>query len=88
MIQIQTVYDIKNYTIIIKNHQLITTNFQIEAVAAFIGSYELFNIEYPAKVRTMLEVLIGLSFRKKTFSFLLAVKRFFNEDKLNGHGSL
>ena len=68
MIQIQTVHDIKNYTVIIENHPLIITNSQIEAVAALIGSYELFNIEYPAKVRTTLEVLIGLSFRKRSFS--------------------
>ena len=88
MIQIQTVNDIKNYTIIIENHPLITTNSEIEAVAALMGSYDSFNIEYPAKVRTTLEVLIGLSFRKRSFSLSLAAKRFFNEDKLNGHGSL
>ena len=88
MIQIQTVNDIKNYTIIIENHPLITTNSQIEAVAALIGSYELFNIEYPAKVRTTLEVLSGLSFLKGSFSLSLTAKRFFNEHKLNGHGSL
>ena len=88
MIQIQTEHDIKNYTIIIEYHPFITTNSQIEAVAALIGSYEPFNIEYPAKVRATLEVLNGLSFRKRSFSLSLAAKRFFNEHKLNGHGSL
>ena len=88
MIQIQTVHDIKNYTIIIEYHPLITTNPPIEAVAALIGSYELFNIEYPAKVRETLEVLNGLSIRKRFFSLALAAKRFFNEHRLNGHGSL
>ena len=68
--QIQTEHDIKNYTIIIE------TNSQIEAVAALIGSYELFNIEYSAKVRATLEVLNGLSFRKRSFSLSLAAKRF------------
>ena len=62
MIQIQTGHDIKNYTITIEYNPLITTNSQIEAVAALIGSYELFNIEYSAKVRATLEVLKDISF--------------------------
>ena len=88
MIQIQTEHDIKNYTIIIEYHPLITNNFQIEAVAPLIGSYELFNIEYPTKVRATLKVSNGLSFRTRSFSLSLVAKRFFNEHKLNGHGSL
>jgi hypothetical protein len=83
MIQIQTVENIKKYSIVIECNTIITTNSQAEAIAVLIGSYEIFNIEYPAKVRTTLEVLNGLSFKKRSFSLSLAAKRFLNEHKLN-----
>ena len=54
MTQIQTGHDTKNYIIIIEYHPL-------------IGSYELFNIEYPAKARVTLEVLNGYHFEKDPF---------------------
>ncbi len=85
MIQIQTIKNIKNYSIVIEYNTLITTNSQAEAMAALIGSYEIFNIEYPAKVRATLEVLNGLSFKKRSFSLSLAAKRFLNEHKFNNH---
>jgi hypothetical protein len=77
MIQIQTIKNIKNYSVIIEYNTIITTNSQVEAIAVLIGSYEIFDIEYPAKVRTTLEVLNVLSFKKRTFSLSLAAKRFF-----------
>jgi len=83
MIQIQTDKNIKNYSIVIEYNTIVMTNSQVEAIAVLIGSYEIFNIEYPAKVRTTLEVLNGLSFKKRSFSLSLAAKRFLNEHKLN-----
>ncbi len=83
MIQIQTVENIKKYSIVMEYNTIITTNSQAEAIVVLIGSYEIFNIEYPAKLRATLEVLNGLSFKKRSFSFSLAAKRFFNEYKLN-----
>ncbi|CAF3791531.1 unnamed protein product [Rotaria sp. Silwood1] len=55
MIQIQKVNDTTNYSIVIEYNQLITTNSQAEAMAVLIGSYEIFNIEYPTKIRATLE---------------------------------
>jgi len=72
--------EIKKYSIVIEYNTITTTNSQAEAIAVLIGSYEIFNIEYPAKLRATLEVLNGL-FKKR--SFPLAAKRFFNEYKLN-----
>ncbi|CAF4664194.1 unnamed protein product, partial [Rotaria sp. Silwood2] len=57
MIQIQTVQNIKNYSIVIECNSIITTNSQAEAIAVLIGSYEIFNVEYPPKIRETLEVL-------------------------------
>jgi hypothetical protein len=48
-----------------------------------IGFYEVFNVEYPTKIRATLEVLNGLSFKKRSFFSAVAAKRFFNEYKLN-----
>ncbi|CAF1316320.1 unnamed protein product [Rotaria sordida] len=83
MIQIQKVNDTTNYSIVIEYNQLITTNSQAEAMAILIGSYEIFNIEYPTKIRATLEVLNGLSFKRRSFFLSVAAKRFFNEYKLN-----
>jgi hypothetical protein len=83
MIQIQTENNVKNYSIVIEYNTIITTKSQVEAIAVLIGSYEVFNIEYPAKVRTTLVVLNGLAFKKRSFSLSLAAKRFLNEHKLN-----
>ncbi|CAF3973546.1 unnamed protein product [Rotaria magnacalcarata] len=83
IIQIQTAKNIKNYSIVIEYNTIITTNSQAEAISILIGSYEIFNIEYPTKVRATLEVLNGLSFKKRSFSLSLAAKRFLNEHKLN-----
>ncbi|CAF3311023.1 unnamed protein product [Rotaria socialis] len=83
IIQIQTAKNIKNYSIFIEYNTIITTNSQAEAISILIGSYEIFNIEYPTKVRATLEVLNGLSFKKRSFSLSLAAKRFLNEHKLN-----
>ncbi|CAF5086005.1 unnamed protein product, partial [Rotaria sp. Silwood1] len=82
-IQIQTVQNIKNYSIVIENNSIITTNSQAEAIAVLIGSYEIFNIEYPPKIQATLEVLDDLSFKKRSFSLSLAAKRFLNEYNLN-----
>ncbi|CAF2819414.1 unnamed protein product [Rotaria sp. Silwood2] len=76
MIQIQTVQNIKNYSIVIEYNSIITTNSQAEAIAVLIGSYEIFNVEYPPKIRATLEVLNGLSFKKRSFSLSLAEKDF------------
>lgn len=81
-------HNVKNYTIVIEYDPIITTHSQIEAIALLIGSYEIFNIEYPSKLRATLEVLNGLSFKKRSFSLSLAAKRFFNEYKLGTHMSL
>ncbi|CAF3956338.1 unnamed protein product, partial [Rotaria sp. Silwood1] len=83
MIQIQKVQNIKNYSIVIENNSIITTNSQAEAIAVLIGSYEIFNIEYPPKIQATLEVLNDLSFKKLSLSLSLAAKRFLNEYKLN-----
>ncbi|CAF3844233.1 unnamed protein product, partial [Adineta steineri] len=64
-IQVQSIDKIKDYAVIIEYNRLISTNSQVETVAALIGSYEIFNIEYPLKVRATLEVLNGLSFAAK-----------------------
>jgi len=50
MIQIQTFNNTKTYSIVIEYNTLITTNSQVEAIAVLIGSYEIFNVEYPTKV--------------------------------------
>ena len=81
-------HNVKSYTIAIEYDPVITTSSQAEAIAVLIGSYEVFNIEYPAKVRATLEVLNGLSFKKRSFSLSLAAKRFFNEHKLGMYTSL
>ncbi len=65
MIQVQSIDKIKGYAVIIEYNRLISTNSQVEAMAALIGSYEIFNIEYPLKVHATLEVLNGLLFKKK-----------------------
>ncbi|CAF4846300.1 unnamed protein product [Rotaria sp. Silwood1] len=83
MIQIQKVQNIKNYSIVIEYNSIITTNSQAEAIAVLIGSYEIFNIEYPPKIQATLEVLNDLSFKKLSLSLSLAAKRFLNEYKLN-----
>jgi hypothetical protein len=83
MIQIQTVKNIKNYSIVIEYNTIIKTNSQADAIAVLIGSYEIFNIEYPANVRATLLVLSGLSFKKRSFSVSLSAKRFLNEHKFN-----
>ncbi|CAF5120747.1 unnamed protein product, partial [Rotaria sp. Silwood1] len=80
MIQIQSIDKFKDYAIIIEYNRLISTNSQVEAMAILIGSYEIFYIEYPSKIRATLEVLNGLSFTKRSFCVSLAAKRF-----LNGH---
>lgn len=74
MIRTEADHNVKCYKIIIEYHPFVTVNSQIEAIAILIGSYELFNIEYPAKIRTTLEVLNCLSFRKRSFSLSLAAK--------------
>lgn len=88
MIRTEVDHNVKSYTIIIEYHPFIKTNSQVEAIAILIGSYEIFNIEYPTKIRATLEVLNGLSFRKRSFSLSLAAKRFFNEHRLNGCESI
>ncbi|CAF3873487.1 unnamed protein product, partial [Rotaria sp. Silwood1] len=80
MIQVQSIDKVKDYAIIIEYNRLISTNSQVEAMAILIGSYEIFYIEYPSKIRATLEVLNGLSFTKRSFCVSLAAKRF-----LNGH---
>ncbi|CAF1332359.1 unnamed protein product [Rotaria sordida] len=85
IIQIQTINNIKNYSIVIEYNILITTSSQIEAMAILIESYEIFNIEYLAKIRATLEVMNGLLFKKRSFFLSLAAKRFINEYKLNNH---
>lgn len=85
MIQTQTIQGKKSYSIVIEYNTIVTTNSQVEALAVLIGSYEIFNIEYPTKLRATLEVLNGLSFKKRSFSLSLAAKRFLNEHKLNCH---
>ncbi len=85
MIQIQTFNNTKTYSIVIEYNTLITTNSQVEAIAVLIGSYEIFNIEYPTKVRATLGVLNGLFFKKRSFSLSLDAKRFFKEHKLTNH---
>ncbi|CAF1391843.1 unnamed protein product [Rotaria sordida] len=80
MIQVQSIDKVKDYAIIIEYNRLISTNSQVEAMAILIGSYEIFDIEYPSKIRATLEVLNGLSFTKRSFCVSLAAKRF-----LNGH---
>ncbi|CAF4788101.1 unnamed protein product, partial [Rotaria socialis] len=80
---IQKAKNIENYSIVIEYNTIITTNSQVEAISISIGSYEIFNIEYPTKVRATLEVLNGLSLKKRSFSLTLAAKRFLNEHKLN-----
>ena len=87
MIQTQTNQGKKNYNIVIEYNTIVTTNSQVEALAVLIGSYEIFNIEYPTKLRATLEVLNGLSFKKRSFSLSLAAKRFLNEHKLKCHAS-
>ncbi|CAF2524215.1 unnamed protein product [Rotaria sp. Silwood2] len=69
MIQVQSMDNIKDYSVVIEYNRLITTNLQVEAMTALIGSYEIFNIEYPLKVRATLEVLNDLSFKKKIVFF-------------------
>ena len=69
MIQLQSIDNIHHYTVIVENNCLIRTNSQTEVMAALIGSYEIFNIEYPLKVRATLEVLNGLSFKKRSFFY-------------------
>jgi hypothetical protein len=83
MIQVQSMDNIKDYSVVIEFNRLITTNSQVEAIAVLIGSYEIFNIEYPLKVRATLEVLNGLSFKKRSFFLSLAAKRFLNGHKVN-----
>ncbi|CAF1458973.1 unnamed protein product, partial [Adineta steineri] len=80
-IQVQSIDKVKDYAVIVEYNRLISTNSQVEAVAALIGSYEIFNIEYPLKVRATLEVLNGLSFTKRSFCLSLAAKRFLNVHK-------
>ncbi|CAF1491790.1 unnamed protein product [Rotaria sordida] len=84
-IQTQTINNIKNDSIVIEYNILITTSSQIEAMAILIESYEIFNIEYLAKIRATLEVMNGLLFKKRSFFLSLAAKRFINEYKLNNH---
>ncbi|CAF1612981.1 unnamed protein product [Rotaria sordida] len=69
IIQIQTINNIKNYSIVIEYNILITTSSQIEAMAILIESYEIFNIEYLAKIRATLEVMNGLLFKKRSFFY-------------------
>jgi hypothetical protein len=38
-------------------------------MAVSIGSYEIFNIKYSAKVQAILEVLNGLSFKNDNFPY-------------------
>ncbi len=66
-IQIQTIAMSKTYSIVIEYHTVITTNSQVQAMATLIGLYDLFNIEYLAKLRTTLEVLNDLSFKNDYF---------------------
>jgi hypothetical protein len=83
MVQTQTTNGIKNYSIVIEYNTLTMTNSQSEALSVLIGSYEIFNIKYPDKIRATLEVLNGLSFKNRTFSLSLGAKRFFNEHNMN-----
>ncbi|CAF4376815.1 unnamed protein product [Rotaria socialis] len=76
IIQIQIAKHILNYSIVIEYNTIITTNSQSETISILNGSYEIFNIEYPAKLRATLKVLNDLS---------LVAKRFLNEYKLNNH---
>ncbi len=87
MIQVHSIDKIKDYAVIIEYNRLISTNSQVEAMVALIGAYEIFNIEYPLKVRATLEVLNGLSFKKRSFSLSLAAKRFLNGHKVNNLSS-
>ncbi|CAF2101603.1 unnamed protein product [Rotaria magnacalcarata] len=85
MIQVHKNNDSTNYSIIVEYNQLTTTTSQVEAVAILIGSYEIFNIEYPKKIRATLEVLHGLSFKKRSFFLVVAAKRFLSEFKINAN---
>ncbi|CAF3370843.1 unnamed protein product [Rotaria socialis] len=76
IIQIQIAKNIKNDSIVIEYNTIITTNSQSETISILNGSYGIFNIEYPAKLRATLKVLNDLS---------LVAKRFLNEHKLNNH---
>ncbi|CAF3580674.1 unnamed protein product [Rotaria sordida] len=87
MIQVQSIDKVKDYAIIIEYNRLISTNSQVESMAILIGSYEIFNIEYPSKIRATLEVLNGLSFTKRSFCVSLAAKRFLNGHKVNNSSS-
>ncbi|CAF1433102.1 unnamed protein product [Rotaria sordida] len=87
MIQVQSIDKVKDYAIIIEYNRLISTNSQVESMAILIGSYEIFNIEYPSKIRATLEVLNGLSFTKRSFCVSLAAKRFLNGHKVNNLSS-
>ncbi|CAF4461008.1 unnamed protein product [Rotaria socialis] len=85
MIQVHKNNDSTNYSIIVEYNQLTITTSQVEAVAILIGSYEIFNIEYPKKIRATLEVLHGLSFKKRSFFLAVAAKRFLSEFKINAN---
>ncbi|CAF5141488.1 unnamed protein product, partial [Rotaria magnacalcarata] len=85
MIQAHKNNDSTNYSIIVEYNQLTITTSQVEAVAILIGSYEIFNIEYPKKIRATLEVLHGLSFKKRSFFLAVAAKRFLSEFKINAN---
>lgn len=87
MIQVQSIDKIKDYTVIIEYNRLILANSQVEAMAALIGSYEIFNTECPLKVSATLEVLNGLSFKKRSFCLPLATKRFLIGHNVNNSSS-
>jgi hypothetical protein len=55
MIQVKTSDGVNSYSIVVAYHPLITTDSQLEALVILIGSHELFNIGYPAKIRTTSE---------------------------------
>ena len=69
MVQTQTTNGIKYYSIVIEYNTLIMTNSQSEALSILIGSYNIFNIKYPNKIRTTLEVVKWFIIQKTVIFF-------------------
>ncbi|CAF0832525.1 unnamed protein product [Didymodactylos carnosus] len=82
MLQMQTTNGVKRYSLVIEYKTLFTSDNHLESLASLIGSFEIFNIQYPVKLQSTLEVLNGLAFDKRTFPTGLACKRFFKEFQL------
>ncbi|CAF1615101.1 unnamed protein product, partial [Didymodactylos carnosus] len=71
----------QQYKLYIESQAVTQTSSQAEAIAALIGSYELFNMVYPSQIKHTLETLHGLFFSKRNVSLSLGTRRFLERFK-------